>query len=114
MRRVRAWCRQNLTDYWVPMAHGWRALADVIPDEHLTDPYGLAWGVLGVPRLDFTVRTLDTTSKGGAGRWALANYGPEWHAVIEFALSVRLGRPIAMPMVPADMWHAAADSWTWS
>jgi hypothetical protein len=90
-----AWTIENLNDYWRrwatragrPGAARIRTLA-----RRFT-----AWGVLGAPRLHYTLRTGEIATKVQAGRYALETFSPEWRAVIEEALGFWRGEPPAPP-----------------
>jgi hypothetical protein len=56
-----------------------------------------AWGVLGAPRLHYTLTTGEVTSKEEAGRYALETFGPEWRGLIEEALAFWRGAPAVAP-----------------
>jgi hypothetical protein len=76
---LREWVRGNANSYW---------------RQYLDGPYGVlydadvAWVVLGISRLHYSMVTGDITSKSGAGRHALAAF-PEHRAIIEEALRHR-------------------------
>lgn len=86
---VRAALLSNLDDYWTP----WLAAA-----RRPLSPRGLAmlggwapaWGVLGLARIAYTLRTDDIASKSAAGRWAMAAFPDLWTPVGE-ALRLRTG-----------------------
>ncbi|OKI02025.1 hypothetical protein A6A06_13030 [Streptomyces sp. CB02923] len=91
---LRDWTLGNLEDYW-RRRH--------IEQSRPLSPWGVAalggravaWGVLGVSRLHHTLATGEITSKGGAGRYALETFAPDWHPVIEEAL--RLHGSVSVP-----------------
>jgi hypothetical protein len=100
---LRRWNLANLDGYWTGQVERWRqtdlgdaALADLL----VRNPYGLQWLVLGVPRLHFTIATLDVTSKSGAGRHALAVADPRWRQVIETAIALRADTAAPLPASP--------------
>ena len=80
---LRDWVRGNANSYW---------------RQYLDGPYGVvcdadvAWVVLGISRLHYSMVTGDITSKSGAGRHALAAF-PEHRAIIEEALRHRASPP---------------------
>lgn len=86
---LRAWTRANLDGYWRRWAAsaqgrvrpGYAALVG------LTRQYGLAWGVLGAPRLHCTIATGEIISKEQAGFYALETFDASWHPLIEEALA---------------------------
>jgi hypothetical protein len=79
---LREWVRGNANTYW---------------RQHLDDPadlayaVGIAWVVLGISRLHYSMVTGDITSKSGAGRHAIQAF-PEHRAIIEEALRHRTTR----------------------
>ncbi|RYD88580.1 MAG: DUF4111 domain-containing protein, partial [Sphingomonadales bacterium] len=84
--RLRAWVRQNVEDYWAD----WVARAQ--------RPWGglgllrggtVAWGVLGIGRMLYTLRTGEVTSKSGAGQWMPGVVEPQWREIVEEALRIR-------------------------
>lgn len=87
---LRSWCRGNLASYWTrwaaqgaqPATRGGMAL--------LTD-WAVAWCVLGVLRLRFTIDSGAITSKSGAGLWALSTLAldADERALVEEALALR-------------------------
>jgi len=88
----------NLQGYWT----GWitsraAALGGVPPDEGV-DASILAWGVLGVARIAYTVATGGVASKTRAGLWALEVYSSDWHPTIRGALAGRHGEIDVVPM----------------
>lgn len=100
-----AWCRENLGSYWA----GWASRGAVSSSRTgmvlLTD-WGVAWCVLGVLRLHYTLVTGRVTSKSGAGRWALeAGRGFGDAELIETALSLR---GVGEPLPPDEAERAAA------
>ncbi|GAA3432870.1 aminoglycoside adenylyltransferase domain-containing protein [Kutzneria kofuensis] len=94
---LREWVRGNANTYW-------RQFVD--------DPYdlifdaGIAWGVLGISRLHYSMVTGDVTSKTGAGRHALRAF-PKHRAIIEEALRHRTS-PVVKPEHPDLERQAAA------
>jgi hypothetical protein len=82
------WCRANLRDYW----EGWaRQGADpTTPTARaLTTDWGVAWCVLGVLRLHYSIETGEITSKSAAGRYGLEVMDARWRPLIAQALSLR-------------------------
>jgi hypothetical protein len=85
---LRAWTRGNLDGYWrrwaraaqQPLRPGVPALVG------LTRQYGLAWGVLGAPRLHCTIATGEIISKEQGGVYALETFDASWRPLIEQAL----------------------------
>ena len=83
-----AWVRGNADTYW-------RNWLTAYPRALFTD-WGVAWGVLGISRLHYTVTTGDITSKSGAGKYALATFPDHWHAIVTEALRHRRAQ-LTMP-----------------
>ncbi|MDQ6882638.1 MAG: DUF4111 domain-containing protein [Candidatus Dormibacteraeota bacterium] len=83
-RELHRWVAANLAGYWAswsdlirrPTWAGTKALF----------PRGVAWGVLGAPRLHATLATSEILSKEQAGEYAL-NAFPEWRLLIVDALA---------------------------
>jgi hypothetical protein len=81
---LRAFTHGNLSSYWARVAD--------LAVEHSAEaakPEVVAWCVLGVSRLHHLLATGTMTSKSGAGRYALAAFGPRWHPIIQEALRAR-------------------------
>ena len=83
-----AWTLQNLDEYWAPWAARSQDPQTQTARAMLTD-WGVAWAVLGVSRLHYTVAAGDITSKTGAGRHALSTFPARWHSIITEALRCR-------------------------
>lgn len=94
---LREWMRGNANSYW----RQW--LDD--PSDLIYDA-AIAWTVLGISRLHYSLVTGDITSKSGAGHHAVKAF-PEHRAVIEEALRHRTS-PIAKPEHPDLDRQAAA------
>lgn len=90
-----AWTLGNLESYWTPWVERARDHSTQTAMALLTD-WGVAWGVLGVSRLHYTLATGQITSKTGAGRHALDAFPSEWHPIITEALRCR-PMPLALP-----------------
>jgi uncharacterized membrane protein len=97
---LREWVRGNANTYW-------RQQFMAYPDDLLVDA-GLAWGVLGISRLHYSLVTGDVTSKTGAGHHAIEAF-PEHRPIIEEALRHR-STPPARPEHPDRPRQAAAVS----
>jgi hypothetical protein len=88
--RLDGWLRGNLDGYW----RRWHAACS-----RAASPAGLlglthwlpVWGVLGVARIDHTLRTGLVCSKTAAGRAALEVFDPRWHRVLDECLRLRTG-----------------------
>jgi hypothetical protein len=85
---LRAWCRANLADYWADWAARGSNPATRTGMALLSD-WGVAWCVLGVLRLRFTIATGQITSKAGAGRWGRDHCDLGDRPLIEEALTLR-------------------------
>lgn len=82
---LRAWTLRNLDGYW----RGW---ADAACGRGWTATLALlrrfaAWGVLGAPRLHFTVLTGEIATKEQAAQHSLEVFPRRWHPLIEEALA---------------------------
>lgn len=89
---LRAWNLQNLDTYW----RGWgrKAAAGRRLDwQGLRDRWAVAWGVLGVTRLHYTVASGEIIAKEAAGEHALATFDAEWHPIIREALAYLRDQP---------------------
>ncbi len=88
----------NLRDYWTGwIANRAAALSRVSPDDSVNASI-LAWGVLGVARIAYTLATGGIVSKTGAGLWALEAYASDWHPTIRNALAARRGEIDTVPV----------------
>ena len=96
---LRHWNGENLDRYWGGQVERWR---DLEPTElRVRHEYGLQWLVLGVPRLHYTINTLQLTSKTGAGSYALEAADDTWHPVIRMAIALRADKT-APPLLPNE------------
>lgn len=82
---LRSWTLDNLNTYWAQWAEsvarpGRAGAAATV--RHLW-----VWGVLGAPRLHYTVATGAITSKEGAGEYARESFDRRWHPLIGDALA---------------------------
>jgi Aminoglycoside adenylyltransferase, C-terminal domain len=96
---LRTWTLANLNGYW-------RLWADRARHRRLSTPRTLprrfaAWGVLGAPRLHYTIATGAIASKEAAAHYALETFDSSWQPLIEEALSFWRG----MPPAPAYRRH---------
>jgi hypothetical protein len=85
------WTLNNLDRYWADWVARSRG-ATPTAMAMLTD-WGVAWGVLGVSRLHYTLATGQITSKTGAGNYALFAFPPRWHGIVRQALRCRAHPP---------------------
>lgn len=86
---LRAWTLDNLREYWRPWAERARRLRPRGFPHRFT-----ACGVLGVSRLDHTLRTGEIATKEVAGESALQRFDPRWRPLIEDALAYWRGGPL--------------------
>ncbi len=108
---LRSWSRENLEQYWQRQIQHWK---DVVPTDFLIrHQYGLQWLVLGVPRLHYTIATLQITSKTGAGRYALEVVDRKWHPVIEAAIALRADRTAPLRLSIEEARSQAVDVAAW-
>jgi hypothetical protein len=94
-----AWTRNNLNTYWRTWQQRCRKPIGRTALVALTDS-GIAWAVLGIARMHYTLATGKITSKSGGGRFALEHYEDRWHPIVTEALrcrSVPLRRPSSLP-----------------
>ena len=85
---LRRWVRTNLDTYWAEWVDRQHTL---VRGAMLLADWAVGWGVLGIPRLHYTLATGDVTSKTGAGEYAMATFDDEWHPILEEALRLRHG-----------------------
>jgi hypothetical protein len=108
---LRRWNLDNLDTYWSQWVQ-WARTRDAT-EARVRDEYGLQWLALGVPRLHFTIATLDVTSKTGAGRYALGVAPPQWHVALETALALRTRSDAPLPAAVELLWRDAIDLSAW-
>jgi hypothetical protein len=85
---VRDWTLANLDSYWEPWVARHRKLVRgtmMLPD------WAVGWGVLGVPRLHYTLETGKVASKTEAGEYALSTFDGRWARIVDEALRLRRG-----------------------
>lgn len=92
---LRAWTLGNLNSYW------WR-WAQRARRSGLNRATMLGWrytsaGVLGAPRLHYTIATGEIATKEAGGEHALDVFDPRWRPLIEDALAWWRGAPAAAP-----------------
>ena len=88
---LRAWALANLNDYWqrwVERARRGGLNTRGVPPRRLA-----ASGVLGAPRLHYTIATGGIATKEAAARYSLEIFEPRWHGLIEDALAFWRGEP---------------------
>jgi hypothetical protein len=85
---VSQWTLDNLATYWRSWVGRQQKL---VRGSMMLSDRALTWGVLGVPRLHYTLATGEVTSKAGAGEYALSTFGERWTPIVTEALRVRLG-----------------------
>jgi hypothetical protein len=91
-----AWTRANVQQYWQP----WSSRYAAAPAEYDGQDWPVAWGVLGICRLHYTLATGRITSKTGAGKHGLDAFEPRWHDVLSEALRIR-SAPDSPPTYPS-------------
>ena len=85
---LRRWVRENLDTYWAEWVDRQHTL---VRGAMMMGDWAVGWGVLGTPRLHYTLATGGVTSKTAAGEYALATFDDEWHPILEEALRLRRG-----------------------
>jgi hypothetical protein len=108
---LRRWNLANLDNYWSDWVR--RARAQDATEARVRHEYGLQWVVLGVPRLHYTIATLDVTSKSGAGPYALEVAPAKWHVVLDAAVALRADRNAPLPASVDELWRDAIDLSAW-
>jgi hypothetical protein len=108
---LRRWNIDNLDTYWVDRVTEWRRREPSEPA--VRHKSGLQWLVLGVPRLHYTILTLDVTSKTAAGRYALGVVDARWHEVIEACIALRRDQNAPLPRSPAALRDDAVALSAW-
>jgi hypothetical protein len=108
---LRRWNLANLDGYWSEWVR--RARAEDATELRARHEYGLQWVVLGVPRLHYTIATLDVTSKSGAGRYAREVAPTQWRVVIDAALALRADTSAPLPASVDRLWRDAIDVSAW-
>jgi Domain of unknown function (DUF4111) len=87
---IRDYSLQNLVDYWQDRWLRQQRGRTPAAAMSLSD-WGVHWGVLGVPRLHYSVATGEITSKTGGGEYALKTFEPRWEKIVREALRIRRG-----------------------
>jgi Domain of unknown function (DUF4111) len=92
---LRAWTIGNLNGYW----RRWvgRARRPGLATVRALPRRFTAWGVLGAPRLHYTLARSQIATKEEAGRYALETFGPDFRPLIEEALAFWRREPSTAP-----------------
>jgi hypothetical protein len=85
------WTLNNLNTYWLRWSE--RARRGVPSHARALPRRSTAGGVLGAPRLHYTLTTGQITDKEAAAAYALDVFEPRWHALIEDSLAFWRGAP---------------------
>jgi len=83
---LRGWSLTNLNNYW-------RRWTQRTLDVRALPRRTATGGVLGAPRLHYTIATGEITTKEAAGQYALDTFDRKWHPLIGDALALWRGRP---------------------
>jgi len=85
----------NLNGYW----HRWaeRTRRGGLITTRALPRRSAAWGVLGAPRLHYTITTGAIATKEPAAQYALEVFEPRWHGLIEDTLAYWRGAPAPRP-----------------
>ncbi len=104
-----AWTRGNLNSYWRRWIE--RVRRPGVSRATVLGRRFIAAGVLGVPRLHYTLAVGEITSKEAAGMYALDAFEPHWRPVVEDALAYWRGAPPAVRYrrLPGRRRHEAAE-----
>jgi predicted nucleotidyltransferase len=90
---LRTWVLANLNGYWRRWVQRRRGVSI-----RAVSPRRLAAsGVLGAPRLHYTVATGEITTKEAAAEYSLEVFGARWHALVEDAVAYWRGEPPSPP-----------------
>jgi hypothetical protein len=92
---LRNWTLGNLNGYWRRWSQ--RAKRGGPPGGRALPRRFAVGGVLGAPRLHYTLATGAVASKEAAGRYALTVFERRWHPLIEDALAYYDGAPARSP-----------------
>jgi len=105
---LRAWTHGNLNTYWRRWVE--RVRRPGLNRATVVGRRFVAGGVLGAPRLYYTIATGEITSKEAAGMYALEVFETRWRTVIEDALAYwRDGPPVPVSRrYPGRRRHEAA------
>jgi hypothetical protein len=88
---LRAWVLANLNDYWRRWSE--RTGREVLNPSGVPPRRAAAWGVLGAPRLHYTIVTGGVATKEVAAQHALQVFEPRWRGVIEDSTAYWRGEP---------------------
>jgi predicted nucleotidyltransferase len=86
---LRRWCLRNLDTYWSAWVDRMRDRA-ARGGASLSDRE-VAWGVLGVSRLHYTMARGAIVSKEEAGEYALRTFGARWFPILREGLAIHRG-----------------------
>jgi Domain of unknown function (DUF4111) len=86
-----AWALANLNDYWQRWIE--RARSGGLNTRGVPPRRFAASGVLGAPRLHYTIATGRIATKEAAAHYALEVFEPRWHRLIEDSLAFWHGKP---------------------
>jgi hypothetical protein len=92
---LRAWTIENLGGYWRRWVE--RARRPGVATVRALPRRFTAWGVLGAPRLHYTLATGQIATKVQAGGYALEAFAPAFGPLIEEALAFWRGEPPTAP-----------------
>lgn len=104
---LRRWNLDNLNDYWRHWAAAARSAGAADLKTRMRH-VGAAWGVLGAPRLHYTIATGDIASKERAGEYALDVFDERWQPLLLDALAYWRGEGHPFQRTGANR-HDAAD-----
>lgn len=104
---LRRWNLDNLREYWQPLAAEVRNELSGRADDTPVDPEGVAWMVLGPPRLHHTLAHTDIITKPAAGAY-LADTFPAYAPLADRAVRWRAGDPVTF--TAADLLASAAST----
>ena len=85
---IRGYSRRNLIDYWQAKWLRQQRGRTPVAAMSLSD-WGVHWGVLGVPRLHYSIATGEVTSKSQGGEYALETFDSRWAKIVREALRIR-------------------------
>ena len=106
---LRRWNVGNLDGYWADWVQ-WKLGSG---GGQARFEYGLQWLVLGVPRLHYTIATLDIISKTASGHYAIEVAPRHSGAVLEAAIALRVDKQAPLPSPPEVLWRDAIDLSAW-